>query len=98
MPALNVTAVFPLEDVDTSSSSNVAPACARASLTALIIAVEVSVEPDTASTFGDCASTIAPGRSAIAPSEIPAVSECSVISTDSILSAETVTETVTGPL
>ena len=69
-----------------------------ASAAAVRMALEVLVAPDTVSIARDWCSTIAAGMLAIAGSDRPGVSACSVTSTAVIASSDTVTLTFTGPL
>ena len=75
-----------------------APAFLRVSATAFLMASELIVAPPTASTAAVWAESMAAGSSLTARSPMPGVSECFTISIFSILSAETVTRTVTSAL
>src|SRR5699024_10726095 len=83
---------------EASESPPVAPPPDTASSTALIIAFEVTVAPETVSTSVELLSTIAAGTSSIAGSAKPSVSACSVTVTSVIVSPSIVTATVKGPL
>ena len=73
------------------------PACFTQASTAVRMAFEVIVAPATASTLGDCTSTILAGRASTASVPIPGVSFWLTTAIFSILSFEKVTSTATGP-
>ena len=74
-----------------------APAFSSAFETAALMASDVMVAPETTSTFGDWAATMAAGSASVASDPMPGVSVLFTMRTASMRFAETSTSTATSP-